>query len=112
MGWHPAATWKERIISLKGLWGVTFVFVIAMGGIMAGYFTPVEAGAAGATAMYLVGVINRKLTWKGSFRALLEAGKDRRLDHAPHFRRHAIQQLPDGERGDLGVFPIISSPQT
>jgi tripartite ATP-independent transporter DctM subunit len=71
----PAATWKERMISLKGLWGVTLVFAIAMGGIMAGYFTPVEAGAAGSTAMCLVGLINKKLTRKGSFRALLEAGK-------------------------------------
>ena len=71
----PAATWKERFISLKGLWGVTLVFAIAMGGIMAGYFTPVEAGAAGSTAMFIVGLINKKLTRKGSFRALLEAGK-------------------------------------
>jgi tripartite ATP-independent transporter DctM subunit len=71
----PAARWKARIISLKGLWGVVVVFGIAMGGIMAGYFTPVEAGAAGATAMFLVGLINRRLNRKGFFRSLLEAGK-------------------------------------
>ena len=71
----PAARWKERISSLKGLWGVVVVFGIAMGGIMAGYFTPVEAGAAGSTAMVLVSLINRKFSWKGLFRSLLEAGK-------------------------------------
>jgi tripartite ATP-independent transporter DctM subunit len=71
----PAATWKERILSLKGLWGVMIVFGIAMGGIMAGYFTPVEAGAAGSTAMFLVGLINKRLNWKGFVRSLLEAGK-------------------------------------
>ena len=71
----PAARWKERFISLKGLWGVVVVFGIAMGGIMAGYFTPVEAGAAGATAMFIVGMINKRLNWKGFFRSLIEAGK-------------------------------------
>jgi C4-dicarboxylate transporter, DctM subunit len=46
-----------------------------MGGIIAGYFTPVEAGAAGSTAMFLVGVINKRLNWRGFYRSLLEAGK-------------------------------------
>ena len=71
----PAASWKEKITSLKGLWGVVVVFGIAMGGIMAGYFTPVEAGAAGSTAMFLVSMINRKFSRKGLFNALLHAGQ-------------------------------------
>ena len=71
----PPASWKERFVSLTGLWGIALVFGVAMGGIMAGYFTPVEAGAAGAFTMVLVGVINRKMSWKKLFRGLLDAGQ-------------------------------------
>jgi len=71
----PATSWKDKFVSLKGLWGVVVVFGIAMGGIMAGYFTPVEAGAAGSTAMFLVSLVNRKFSRKGLFNALLHAGQ-------------------------------------
>ena len=71
----PKASWKERFVSLGGLWGIVLVFFIAMGGIMAGYFTPVEAGAAGAFSMFLVGIINRQMTVKKTFTALVDAGK-------------------------------------
>jgi len=40
--------WKERLISLKNIWGVILVFLVVMGGLYAGFFTPTEAGAVGA----------------------------------------------------------------
>ena len=70
----PAATWKERLIATKGLIAIVVVFVIAMGGIIAGYFTPVESGAAGAVAMFLVGGVTRRLSWKGVVKSLESAG--------------------------------------
>ena len=70
----PTVTWKERLISTKGLIAVIVVFGIVMGGIMLGIFTATEAGAVGVVAMYLVGIVTRRLTWKGFFGSIQSAG--------------------------------------
>jgi len=71
----PASTWRERLFATKGIWGIALVFIIVMGGLLAGYFTPSEAGAVGAVAVVLVSLINRKFELKDTARSLLEAGK-------------------------------------
>jgi C4-dicarboxylate transporter DctM subunit len=51
-----SATWKEKITSLKGIWGFVSLMVLVIGGIYLGLFTPTEAagvGAAGALAILL-----------------------------------------------------------
>jgi C4-dicarboxylate transporter, DctM subunit len=70
------ATWGERFISLKGLWALIVLVLIIMGGLYAGIFTPTEAGAAGAFSALIMGVINRQLTWKNIWSALLDGGKN------------------------------------
>ena len=50
------APWRERFRALRGVWGMLVLFVIVMGGIYVGLFTPPEAagiGAAGAFAIAL-----------------------------------------------------------
>ena len=71
----PSASWKERLISLREIWGIAIVFIIVMGGLLAGFFTPTEAGAAGVVAVILVSLINRQLTLRALGHSLLEAGK-------------------------------------
>ena len=71
----PAVSWKERLISSKGIVGILVVFIIVMGGIYAGFFTPTEAGAVGVTAVFLLGLIGKQLTMKGFINCLLEAAK-------------------------------------
>lgn len=71
----PAANWKERLIATKGVWGIALVFIIVMGGLLAGYFTPSEAGAVGSVAVVLVSMIHRKFKIKNIGHSLLEAGK-------------------------------------
>jgi len=71
----PAVNWKERIISIKGIVGIVGVFIIVMGGIYAGFFTPTEAGAVGVAAVFLLGLLGRQLTKKGFVNSLLEASK-------------------------------------
>ena len=57
-------SFKEKIFSLKGIWEPLIVFVVAIGGIYLGFFTPIEAGAIGATLLFLTVLIKRKLTWR------------------------------------------------
>lgn len=41
-------TWRERVMSLLGLWGLPLIMIVLFGGLFTGYFTPTEAGAAAA----------------------------------------------------------------
>ena len=69
-------TAKERIEGLGG--GVIetlIVFIVSIGGLSAGFFTPTEGGAIGAFAMLAVVLIRRKLTWKGFIGSLKDTVK-------------------------------------
>ena len=71
---NPApVSWRERMISLKGVWEPLALFLLVMGGIYAGFFTPTEAGAVGATMLFLIALVKGKLTWDGLICALLES---------------------------------------
>jgi len=72
---QPPNSWKDRLISLKGIVGIGLVFVIVMGGLLGGLFTPSEAGAVGSIAIILVSLVYRKLTFRIIGHCLLEAVK-------------------------------------
>ena len=48
--------------------------VIIVGGILSGVFTPTESAGVAAVYVIVLGVINRKLTWRGFYRAVVETG--------------------------------------
>ncbi|MEW5914535.1 MAG: TRAP transporter large permease [Thermodesulfobacteriota bacterium] len=57
-------TWKQRLVSLKGTWGIMTLFVLVIGGIYFGWFTPTEAGGVGACGAFVLAVITGKLKWQ------------------------------------------------
>ena len=65
--------WKEKFRALGGVWETMLVFVIVMGGIYLGFVNPTEAGAIGATALFIIVISKMKLTLKSLSAALLEA---------------------------------------
>jgi len=67
------ATWKERIRSLPEVVWVLIIFMLMIGGIMEGFFTPSEAGAVGTFAVLLLAVTKRDLTFKNYLTSLSEA---------------------------------------
>lgn len=65
-------TWKEKVKSLLGMSETLAVFVLVMGGLFIGLFTPTEAAAVGVFGVLLVSLIRRQLTWQGFVKALYE----------------------------------------
>jgi tripartite ATP-independent transporter DctM subunit len=66
---------KEKIVSLRNTWPVLALFLLVMGGIYMGVFTPTEAGAIGAFGATIVAVIMRRFSVKSFSRALLDTGE-------------------------------------
>jgi C4-dicarboxylate transporter DctM subunit len=66
---------RERLASLKGIWGLLFLFVLVMGGIYLGVFTPTEAGGVGAFGALLIAAIKGKLNLSNIRESVLETGK-------------------------------------
>jgi len=64
----PVFSWKEKMRSVRSVWPVVFIFLIVIGGIYFGIFTPTEAAAVGATGALLVALGQRKLN-KETFKA-------------------------------------------
>jgi tripartite ATP-independent transporter DctM subunit len=67
------ALWKDKLSSLMTIWEPLSIFVVVMGGIYLGFFTPTEAGAIGATLLFLAALFRRKLTLASMKEALQEA---------------------------------------
>ncbi len=65
----------ERFTSLKASWGVIALFVLVIGGIYFGVFTPTEAGGVGAFGAFILALGRRQLSWKGFVDSLTETGK-------------------------------------
>jgi tripartite ATP-independent transporter DctM subunit len=59
---------------IKLLTPVAILVVVVLGGIYSGWFSPEEAGAAGSAGALAIGVVKRRLTWRGLWRVLVETG--------------------------------------
>jgi tripartite ATP-independent transporter DctM subunit len=67
------SSWKEKIASLKGIWETVVIFLLVVGGIYTGLFTPTEAAGVGATSTFFMAIWKRKLTPRILLDSLLEA---------------------------------------
>jgi C4-dicarboxylate transporter, DctM subunit len=57
-------TIKEMIFSLKDLWETLAIFLIVMGGLVTGLFTPTKSGAVGSFFILIIVMLRRKLSWE------------------------------------------------
>ena len=67
-----ATSWKEKIKSTTGIIETLVLFLLAIGGLFLGWFSPTQAGAIGAGGALIIGLARRQLTWQSFF----EAGKE------------------------------------
>jgi tripartite ATP-independent transporter DctM subunit len=68
-----AVPWKEKLSALKGIWETVVIFLLVIGGIYTGLFTPTEAAGVGATLIFLIAIWRKKLTPRILLDSLLEA---------------------------------------
>ncbi len=68
----PPTTWKQKFFSLTGLVDTILLFILAIGGLFAGLFSPTQAGAIGSAGALIIGIARREISWK----SFVEASKD------------------------------------
>jgi tripartite ATP-independent transporter DctM subunit len=71
----PPASFKEKMASIKGIWGAMALFILVIGGLYGGIFTPTEAGGIGAFGSFLLMAIKGKLNFKNLIHVLMDTGK-------------------------------------
>lgn len=70
----PRESWSKRLSAIsRSLWEILFVFIVSIGGLFAGFFTPTESGAVGAFGVLVVAVAERHLDWKSFLKTLADA---------------------------------------
>jgi C4-dicarboxylate transporter DctM subunit len=67
------STWKERMKSLPEVIWVLIIFLLVIGGLMKGFFTPTEAGSVGTFAVILLSVAKRDIDFKGYIKSVGES---------------------------------------
>ncbi len=71
----PKTSLKEKIQSLTGVIEAIAIFVLVIGGLYAGIFTPTEAGAVGVFFTLVVTATTGRLTWKGLVSSMMDTLK-------------------------------------
>ncbi len=71
------STWAERwnAILKGGLLEVIIIFLLSIGGMFIGWFTPTEAASVGAMGMLIIGLVERKINWQKLMTCLVASAK-------------------------------------
>ncbi len=69
----PAVPMGQRTKGSIGLWALSAIFIIIIGGLYIGMFTPTESGAMGSFIVIVLGLIRRKLGWTRFKKAFRES---------------------------------------
>jgi len=109
------SSWRERISSLRGgLWEALAIFILSIGGLFAGWFTPTEAGAVGAGGVLIISLLEKRISWENFKRSLVDTTRTSAmimfmLAGAVMFGRFmAISRVPFELANWVGTLPLPS----
>jgi tripartite ATP-independent transporter DctM subunit len=68
----PRFSFKERLGQVANTWEMLSLIVFVIGGLIVGWFTPSEAGAAGAAGAIALSLVRRTLGWEALKEAVWE----------------------------------------
>lgn len=66
----PKEPLKDRLISLRAAFPIIALFVLVIGGIYGGMFTPTEGGGIGAAGTLILALLLRRLSWKNFVKSM------------------------------------------
>jgi tripartite ATP-independent transporter DctM subunit len=69
----PKVSLSEKLKAIGSVWPILILFIIVIGGIYLGFFTPTEGGGVGTLGALAIGLLNRSLSRKDLYKACLEA---------------------------------------
>ena len=69
------ASLREKIVALKGIWGIVVLFLLVMGGIYTGVFTPTEAAGIGAFGSFVFAMGKRQVKWENFTASLAQTAQ-------------------------------------
>lgn len=69
----PPTTLKAKLKGLTGVLEMIVLFALVIGGLLLGWFSPTQAGAAGAGGAILIGLLRGNLRWDGFLFAIKDA---------------------------------------
>ena len=69
----PGSTFREKVAAVRQVWGTILLFVIVLGGIYTGIFTPTEAAGIGALGALGLGATAGRMSRSSFFQALLDS---------------------------------------
>ena len=67
------STWGQRIRSLPEVLWIVVIFLLVVGGLMKGFFTPTEAGSVGTFAVLILSIAKRDINFKGYIKSVVES---------------------------------------
>jgi tripartite ATP-independent transporter DctM subunit len=67
------STWKDRLASLPPVAWVIVIFLLVVGGLMKGLFTPTEAGSVGTFAVLVLAVAKKDINSKSFIKAISDS---------------------------------------
>jgi len=70
---QPKVSLLGKLYSLKDVWPILVLFIIVIGGIYMGVFTPTEGGGIGTLVALLISLVKRTLSFKNLITASIEA---------------------------------------
>jgi tripartite ATP-independent transporter DctM subunit len=62
--------WRQKLTGLTGIGEMLVLFLLVIGGLFAGFFSPTQAGAAGAAGAIIIGIVRKKLPWTAFWAAV------------------------------------------
>ncbi len=71
----PKISFSEKIASFKNTWIVAALFILVIGGIYTGIFSPTEAAGVGAFGAFIFALVRKRLDWQAFKTSLMATGK-------------------------------------
>lgn len=68
-------SFKQKLVGLASAGEMLLLFLLVMGGLFMGWFSPMQAGAVGAAGALVIGLVRRQLDWEGFKTAVIDTVK-------------------------------------